>query len=429
MCRAACLSYSAFLNRQIFRKLQAPWRKCYNSRMKKINYFISFFILPCLFLILTSCTLFVIPPAEPQLKELTFMEARSHDWQDDLNFEGLEQAIAQSIKYYKKLPANTTFYYGELRYSPEEMTASLELFLTTLKNYQGKDRSQQLRSKFHILESKNSEGGAFFTGYYEPLLEGSLVPTEEFPAPLYQRPDDLIEVPLGQFSERWKNEQIVGRLKGKRLIPYDSRDEIVNDNSLRERAKPMAYVKGIELFFLQIQGSGLIKLPGGEVMRVNYAGSNGHPYRAIGTILKDKIPPDRISLQALKEYLYGHPDEVKTILSYNQSYTFFRETGEGPLGNIEVPLTPDRSIAMDRKAVPGGGLAYIETELPVFDNGQITGRKHARRFVLVQDTGGAIRDHGRIDIFFGNGEKAELTAGHLKQKGRVFIIVARKEFL
>ncbi|MBI5664409.1 MAG: murein transglycosylase A [Nitrospirae bacterium] len=352
-----------------------------------------------------------------------------HDWLDDLDFDGMEQAVAQSIKYYKKLPANKTFNYGELKYTPQEMASSLGLFIATLRDYQGKDRVQQLRSKFHFFESRNSEGEAFFTGYYEPLLDGSPVPSEEFPAPLYQRPDDLIEVNLGQFSERWKNEQIVGRVKGKRLVPYDTRDEIVNENSLRERAKPIVYVKGIELFFLQIQGSGLIKLPGGEVMRVNYAGSNGHPYRAIGAVLKDKIPQDRMSLQAIKEYLYAHPDEVKNILSYNQSYTFFRETGEGPLGNIEVPLTPDRSIAMDRKVVPGGGLAYIETELPVFDNGKLSGWKPARRFVLVQDTGGAIREHGRVDVFFGAGEKAELTAGHLKQKGRVFIIVARKEFL
>lgn len=397
--------------------------------MKKIRPVLSLIILLSLFLVISNCTLAVKPPAGPQLKELTFLEARSHDWQDDLDFEGIEQAVAQSIKYYRKLPPGKEFYYGDATYSPKEMAASMGLFLEILKNYQGKDRSQQLRSKFILFESINAEGGAFFTGYYEPLLEGSLVPSEEFPAPLYQKPDDQIEVNLGQFSERWKNEQIVGRLKGKRLVPYDSRDEIVNDNSLRERAKPIAYVKEIELFFLQIQGSGLIKLPDSKVMRVNYAGTNGHPYRAIGTLLKDKIPPDRMSLQAIKEYLYTHPDEVKSILSYNQSYTFFRETGEGPLGNIEVPLTPDRSIAMDRKVVPGGGLAYIETELPVIDNGQITGWKSVRRFVLVQDTGGAIRDHGRVDIFFGNGEKAELSAGHMKQKGRVFIIVAHKDFL
>jgi len=397
--------------------------------MIKRGHLISCPLLLCLLFFINNCTLFVKPSAKPRLEKLTLREARSHAWTDDMNFEGMEQAVEQSLKYYRKLPSNKQFYYGDLTYSPEEMAASMELFLMTLKNYQGQDRVQQLRSKFLIFESKNAEGEGFFTGYYEPLLEGSLVPEDEFPAPLYQKPDDLIEVNLGQFSERWKNEHIVGRLKGKSLIPYDSRDDIVYMNSLRDRAKPIAYVKEIELFFLQIQGSGLIKLPDGQVMRVNYAGRNGHPYRAIGALLKDKIPPEKMSLQALKEYLYTHPDEVKSILSYNQSYTFFRETGEGPLGNIEVPLTPDRSIAMDRKVVPAGGLAYIETELPVIYNGRITEWKPARRFAVVQDTGGAIRDHGRVDIYFGSGERAELSAGHMKQKGRVFLIVAHKDFL
>ena len=397
--------------------------------MKKIRAVISLCFLFSLFLVIINCALFVKPPAKARLEELTIREARSHEWQDDLNFEGLDAAVAQSVNYYRKLPADKTFNYDDLIYSPDEMAASLDLFMSITKNYQGRERMRQLTEKFLFFESKNPDGEAFFTGYYEPLLDGRLVPDEEFTAPLYQRPDDLIEVSLGQFSERWKNERIVGRLQGTRLIPYDSRDEITNDNSLRDRATPIAYVKEIELFFLQIQGSGLIKLPEGEVMRVNYAASNGHPYRAIGAILKDKIPPDRMSLQAIKEYLYAHPDEVKSILSYNQSYTFFREIGDGPLGNIEVPLTPGRSIAMDRKVVPGGGLAYIETELPVVDNGEIIDWKPARRFVLVQDTGGAIREHGRVDIFFGNGEKAEIRAGYLKQRGKAFIIVARKEFL
>jgi membrane-bound lytic murein transglycosylase A len=136
-----------------------------------------------------------------------------------------------------------------------------------------------------------------------------------------------------------------------------------------------------------------------------------------------------MSLQSIKSYLYDNPDEARGILSHNQSYVFFRETAEGPLGNIEVPLTPGRSIAMDSRIVPKGGLAYIETELPVFDNDRMVGWRTAGRFALVQDTGGAIRDHGRVDLFLGSSNEAELTAGHLKQGGRVFVLVARKEYL
>jgi membrane-bound lytic murein transglycosylase A len=136
-----------------------------------------------------------------------------------------------------------------------------------------------------------------------------------------------------------------------------------------------------------------------------------------------------MSLQAIKTYLYSHPDEVRDILNYNPSYTFFREVAEGPLGDIEVPLTPGRSIAMDRQVSPRGGLAFIETEVPVFLEGHISGWRPVQRFVLVQDTGGAIRDHGRADIFFGHDSDAELKAGHLKQEGRLFLIVAKKEYL
>ena len=218
-------------------------------------------------------------------------------------------------------------------------------------------------------------------------------------------------------------------MEGKRLIPYDSRKEIVDGNSLEGRADVIAYVDAIELFFLQIQGSGLVSFPDGRVKRVNYAQKNGHPYRSVGRLLKEHIPPEEMSLQSIKAYLHEHPDEVRGILNYNQSYTFFREVEDGPLGYIDVPLTPGRSIAMDRRLAPRGGLAFIETDFPVIDNGEIIGWMPVRRFVLVQDTGSAINGHGRVDIFTGRGDEAEITAGHLKQKGRVFFLVAKKEYL
>ncbi len=383
----------------------------------------------CLILIMTGCTMFVKPPTEPVIKQLSGEITGTYTWIDDLNYEGIERAVNESIGYYEDLPFTREFKYGDIIYSPEEMAASLELFLGIIKNFHGDQLIQEIRDRFLIFESRNGDGNAFFTGYYEPLLEGSLYPADDFTEPLYERPDDLVEVNLGQFSEEWKSEVIVGKLEGTRLIPYDSRDEIVYDETLKERARVIAYVKEIELFFLQIQGSGLIQLSDGNVIRVNYAHKNGHPYRAIGKILKDEIPPDKMSLQAIKEYLYANPDKVREILSYNQSYTFFREVGEGPLGNIEVPLTPNRSIAMDRRIIPAGTLAFIETEIPSCEYDEMIEWKPVKRFVMVQDTGGAIRGHGRVDIFFGHGNNAEFSAGHMKRKGRVFILVARKEFL
>ncbi len=395
----------------------------------KLNSVIKCMFAFCLFFFLTTCALFVRPPTESGLQQMSIKKVNHYDWSDDLDFEGLQTAAEQSILYYEKLPPDKTFEYDGVNYSPGEMEASLRLFLEIIKGHTGREVIQEFREKFLLFESRNSEGAAFFTGYYEPLLEGSLSPTERFRAPLYKTPADLIEVDLGLFARKWEDEKIVGRIKDGRLVPYYSREEIVYEGSLEDQAEPIAYVDEIELFFLQIQGSGLVGLPDGRLLRVNYSQKNGHPYKAIGRVLKGRISPDEISLQSIKAYLHDNPDEVRDILSYNQSYVFFREVPEGPLGYIEVPLTPGRSVAMDRKLIPRGGLAFIETEVPVFENGRVTGLKPVKRFVFVQDTGGAIRGHGRVDIFFGHEEYAELAAGHLKQKGRVFLVVARKEFL
>jgi membrane-bound lytic murein transglycosylase A len=373
-----------------------------------------------------GCALFT---GLPSLKQMSTLSVYSHEWLDDLDFEDLDIAIEHSISYYDRLPPMRTFQYSDQEYSPEEMKASLRLFMDIIRSSEGKDRIHQLRNKFLFFESRNAEGKAFFTGYYEPVLKGSPVRTEEFNEPVYETPEDLIAADLGSFNEKWKGERIVGRVEDHKLIPFDSREDIVYGNSLETRADVIAYVNGIELFFLQIQGSGLIRMSDGSTKRVNYAQKNGHPYNSIGKILKEKIKPAEISLQSIKAYLYSHPDEVREILSYNQSYVFFREVDKGPLGNIEVPLTPHRSIAMDRRLIPGGGLAFIETELPVFiSNGEIEW-KVAKRFVLVQDTGGAIRGHGRGDLFLGNGEVAGRAAGHLKNRGKIFLLVAKKEFL
>jgi len=402
---------------------------CPYTRFPLQRKFHCIFLCLLLLLIITNGCARLIKPPGPALKELSGRDLHIRQWIDDMNFQDLEKAIDNSLTYFARLPDTVRFQYGELSYSPEEMSASMKLFISVLNEYRGEVLAREIKEKFLFFESMNSDRESFFTGYYEPVIKGSLVPTDEYPEPLYETPDDLIEVDLSMFSGKWQHEKIVGRLSGNRLMPYDSRDEIVYLKSLEDRAMPIAYASEIELFFLQIQGSGMIRLRDGSIKRVNYAQKNGHPYNAVGRVLSDRIPPHEMSLQAIKDYLYAHPDEVRDILSYNQSYTFFREIDEGPLGDIEVALTPGRSIAMDRRTIPRGGLVFIETEIPLFDQGKISDWIPVRRFALVQDTGGAIQGHGRVDMFFGHGEEAEMVAGHLKRSGRCFLIVARKEFL
>ena len=343
------------------------------------------------------------------------------------DLEALQRALGHSIEYYERLPTDQRFQYGSFGYSPEEMIASHQHFLRIL-DLPEVERLEKLQQDFLWFESLNEKNQAFFTGYYEPLLEGSLNESEKFPVPLYGVPSDLVTVNLSNFDEKYGNGILRGKIVDQKFVKYDDRDEISYQNSLQGRATPLAWVNNdIELFFLQIQGSGVIELPNEVLYRVNYADQNGHPYRAIGKILLGEIPREKMSLKALKEYLYDHPERVQEILNYNPSYTFFRHIpGDGPLGNIEVPLTPERSIAMDHRLVPKGGLVFYETNLP----SEISPSEEIlQRFAVVQDTGGAIRGHGRADIFWGRGTPAEKIAGPMKENGRIFLLVARKEVL
>ena len=198
---------------------------------------------------------------------------------------------------------------------------------------------------------------------------------------------------------------------------------------LAGRAEVLVYLPNqVELSFLQIQGSGVVQLDDGNLLRLNYAGQNGHPYRALGRYLLDQIPLEEMSLQSIKAYLYAHPDETGSILGLNPSYTFFRFTNEGPLGLIEVPLTAGRSVAMDSRIFPRGGLVYFETSYPAGSRSSSEPVPFSR-FGVMQDTGGAIRGHGRADIFWGRGDEAERVAGPMKEEGRMFLLVARKEYL
>ena len=343
------------------------------------------------------------------------------------DLEDLRRALGYSIEYYERLPADQRFRYGSVEYSPKEMIASHQHFLKIF-DLPEVERLEKLQQDFLWFESLNKKNQAFFTGYYEPLLKGSLNESEKFPVPLYTVPGDLVTVNLSNFDEKYGNGILRGKIVDQKFVKYDDRNEISYQNSLEGRAIPLAWVNNdIELFFLQIQGSGVIELPNRDLYRVNYADQNGHPYRAIGKILLGEIPREKMSLKSLKEYLYDHPERVQEILNYNPSYTFFRQIpGDGPLGNIEVPLTPERSIAMDHRLVPKGGLVFYETNLPSEFS---PSKKILQRFAVVQDTGGAIRGHGRADIFWGRGTPAEKIAGPMKENGKIFLLVARKEVL
>ncbi|MGD9411544.1 MAG: MltA domain-containing protein, partial [Desulfobacterales bacterium] len=270
-----------------------------------------------------------------------------------------------------------------------------------------------------------------FTGYYEPHLSGRLYQDDVYRYPIYALPDDLIKIDLSAFGEKYGRESIVGRYTGQTVVPYYDRKEIDEEDALVGKAEPLAWVKDpVDVFFLQIQGSGKIFLDTGAVINVHYHGTNGRPYRSIGRLLieEQKIPKEEMSMQKIRSYLQAHPEEMAPVLNHNPSYVFFKLESEGPLGYINVLLTPGRSIALDKRIFPPAALAYIHTKKPVVNGaGQIDSWTDCNRFVLNQDTGGAIRGPGRADLFWGNGPYAEIAAGHMAHRGRLYFLILKAD--
>lgn len=374
-----------------------------------------------------------LPPTPPAAPAATPMApAPCPRFGDDLDFSGLEEALARSIAWLKRQPPERLFDFGSERYPANHLVRSLERFRDLIAPRPSADALQAILEKefrCYRASGRDAAGELLFTGYYEPILAGRRKPDAEFRHPLWGRPEDLITAELGDFHEKYRGERIAGRLEGKRLVPYPERREIEERGLLFDRARPLAWVRDpVELFFLHVQGSGRIELEDGETLRVGYEASNGRPYRSIGRLLIDegKIPREEISLQTIRRYLREHPEEIGRVLSFNPSYVFFRVVPEGPIGSLGVPLTAGRSLALDRRLYPEGTIAFAVTSRP--SSGDPTGSlswSEMRRFLLVQDTGSAITGPGRADIFWGAGPEAEIAAGHLNHPGELYFLLLR----
>jgi len=353
---------------------------------------------------------------------------------DDMEFDGLEHSILQSLAYLQKVPADRIYQFGPDRFDADHLMQSLQQFLDFIRtNPSSRDLKQFIHSNYLVYQSvgRNQKGEVLFTGYYEPHLSGRLQPDDEFRFPIYGLPKDLMRIDLSAFNEKYDGESIVGRYTGETVVPYHDRQEIDEENVLADKAEPLAWVKDpVDVFFLHIQGSGKIFLDSGEVINVHYQGSNGRPYRSIGKLLigEQKIPQEEMSMQKIRSYLHEHPEEMAPVLNHNPSYVFFKLEPEGPLGYLNVLLTPGRSVALDRRIFPPAALAFIQTKKPVVDsNGQIDSWVDCSRFVLNQDTGGAIRGPGRADLFWGSGPYAEIAAGHLAHTGKLYFLILKPD--
>lgn len=397
-------------------------------------------ILFCLLIALvTACATIQKPPPtpppapkeRPPLAAVTAGDLPA--FRDDMDRESLARAVRRSLEYYARLPERSTYRLGTERFSVRDMKESLEAFLDIVETTDSPSvLENELRERFDVYKATGSPTSVrvFFTGYYEPVLKGSLEHNDLHRFPIYRKPEDAIVVRLGKFREKYGQERLVGRVENGELLPYFTREEIDGAGALDNRGLEIAwFADPVDIFFLHIQGSGTICLPDESCFQVSYAQSNGRAYRSIGRALIDsgKATRETLSMQGIKKYLREHPDEVREILNENESYVFFRRVEEGPVGSIGVVLTGGRSIATDQTIFPRGALAFVRTRKPVIGpRGDILSWVPFSRFVLNQDAGGAITGPGRVDLFCGRGNEAEITAGHLKEEGELYFLVLKR---
>lgn len=281
---------------------------------------------------------------------------------------------------------------------------------------------------FTPYQVRNPDGSdqGMITGYYEPKLYGSRTRTKRFRYPLYAAPDDLLTIDLGEAYPQLKDLRLRGRLQGKRVVPYYNRGEIDAKSTSASHANALnAHVlfwvdNAVELFFLQIQGSGRIELPDGELVKVGYADQNGYPYVSIGRKLVEtgELKLEDASMQGIKNWGEKNPDKLPALLAQNPSYVFFRELPDGlsaPVGALGVPLTGEYSLAVDARTIPLGAPIFLATTYPN-DSAPLN------RLMMAQDTGGAIRGAVRADFFWGFGETPATQAGKMKQQGRMWVL-------
>ena len=278
---------------------------------------------------------------------------------------------------------------------------------------------------YRIANENGSETG-LATGYFEPLLKGSRVRKGKFRTALYRQPDDLLVIDLASAYPQLKGLRLRGKLDGNRVVPYETRAEIEKSGKLA--GHEIVWVDDVlDAFFLEIQGSGRVYIPeSGETIRLAYANQNGRPYRSIGRYLLDRgeLKPGQASSQQIRQWIRRNPERLREVLDSNPSYVFFREEriddpSEGPKGALGVPLTPERSIAIDPRHIPLGAPVFVDTTRPYSS-------VPLQKLMLAQDTGGAIRGAVRVDYFWGFGPQAGEMAGKMKQKLKVWLLLPKQ---
>ena len=282
-----------------------------------------------------------------------------------------------------------------------------------------------LTSYFDVYATTNQDGTStgLITGYYQPILKGSRKKSAQFPNPLYRQPNDLITVELADIYPDLKYKRVRGKLQGSKLVPYSTRAEIEANPSPLAGSEIFWIEDVIDVFFLQVQGSGIVQLENGNQVQVGYAEQNGHAYNSIGRLLVERgeLNASQASMQGIKNWARNNMSQLRDLLNSNPSYVFFRELPAGlpgPIGALGVPIAAERSVAIDPKFIPLGAPVFLSTTQP-------NSTKPLKRLVLAQDTGGAIKGGVRADFFWGAGFDAGAKAGAMKQQGKIWVMLPK----
>jgi len=343
---------------------------------------------------------------------------------DDLQLQGLQAALEQSLAYLRSVPAATCYNVAGSSLPAQRLIESVLFFQKLLEAAPTAEQlNQQIQNAYSVYRLDNRPSGKtrrmLITGYYQPIFKGSLERKPPYLHPLYGVPNDLAVRRSGG------KKPTIGRMQDGGIVPFWTRKELETGDLLR--GQELGWLQDpFDAFVLHVQGSGVLQLPDGTVRGVHYAQSNGREYRSIGKYLVEtgRMQLAEVNMDSLRQYLVDHPEEREMILHQNDSFIFFHWSQPGPaIGSLGRPLTAGRSIATDQQWYPPGALVFLDSRRPVMADGQVVEWKKMQRFVSVQDTGSALTGPGRVDVFWGSGEAAGTEAGRMKEEGNVFLLV------
>lgn len=341
---------------------------------------------------------------------------------DDMDFVGLDYAISQSLAYFGRIPGERVFKAAGTTFTKSEIERGLWKFKDFLaQNPSAHQLNDFIRNNFNVYQSKGrtKDREVMYTGYFEPIYNGSLTCSERFCHPVYSRPADLVIEQSSKATGRYNANRV--------LVPYYTRAEIETLGVINDKSQVLVWLESpLDAYFLHVQGSGRVVLPNGQSFHLNFDAKNGREYKSLGAALIDggHMTKEEMSMQGIYDFFARNPELCQPLLHKNASFVFFRAETEGPFGSLAVPITPGRTLALDREVYPPGALLVALTQKPeIATDDTIIQWRPIMRLMLNQDTGGAIKGSGRADFFWGSGGFAAIAAGYMKHTGKLYLLL------